>query len=175
MHPKRECGSCTLCCKLLPVSETGKLAGVRCEHQRSGKGCAIYSRRPMSCRLWSCSWLTADDVRDLARPDRSHYVIDTFPDFITLSDNLTGELQEVPVAQIWIDPDYPDAHRDPALRDLLERRNINALVRYPGERFAVALLHDGEGWHEMRSENSRPEHSAQEILKVVNRRTEDDE
>ena len=39
----RQCGSCTLCCKLIPVEELHKAAGQRCQHVRAGKGCSINS------------------------------------------------------------------------------------------------------------------------------------
>jgi hypothetical protein len=56
----RICGTCTLCCKLLPVPSLQKLAGERCKHQRAFKGCAIYKDRPWACRTLACRWL-ADD------------------------------------------------------------------------------------------------------------------
>lgn len=69
----------------------------------------------------------------MSRPDRTHYVIDVMPDFITLVYDETGALTNVEVVQIWVDPSYPDAHRDPALRAYIERRGeegIAAIVRY---------------------------------------------
>jgi hypothetical protein len=138
---QRRCGGCTLCCKLLPQVELKKPGGQRCQHQRMGQGCMIYARRPPSCRLWSCRWLVEDDTADLSRPDRSHYVIDIMPDFVTA---VPGDGQErfyVQVVQVWIDPKYPDAHRDPQLRAYLARRgeeNIAAIIRY-GEVEAFVL------------------------------------
>lgn len=134
----RQCGDCQLCCKLLPMVDNepwrkgkplDKPAGVRCIHQRHHKGCAIYADRPWCCKMWTCRWLVNDDVVDLSRPDRSHYVIDVIPDYVTVAE--TGD--KIPVIQIWCDPDYPDAHRDPALRRYLERRaaeGVAAQVRY---------------------------------------------
>jgi hypothetical protein len=43
------------------------------------------------------------------------------PDFITIKQE-DGEPQNIQVAQIWVDPKYPDAHRDPALRRWMFRR-----------------------------------------------------
>lgn len=154
----RRCGGCTLCCKLLPILEIRKSAGERCRHQRTGKGCAIYhGALPMSCRTWNCRWLASQDTADLRRPDRVHYVIDILPDHIVLQDNETGERRPLEVVQIWVDPDYPDAHRDPALRTFLERRGaegIAAIVRYDSARgftlFPPALSDDGK-WHEVAS------------------------
>jgi len=39
----RVCGSCSLCCKLLPIPPLNKPAGKRCDYQRHGKGCTIYA------------------------------------------------------------------------------------------------------------------------------------
>jgi hypothetical protein len=152
----RQCGDCQLCCKLLPVPPLGKKAGQRCQYQRHGKGCTVYhsKKMPGECALWNCRWLVNDDAADLARPDRSHYVIDLLPDYITLSEDATGKTFTVQVVQIWIDPDFPDAHRDPALRRYIERRageGIAALVRFNARDalaiFAPAMSTDGQ-WHE---------------------------
>ena len=131
----RQCGDCQLCCKLMPVAGIGKLAGVRCQHQKFGKGCAVYHKpgMPPECALWNCRWLVNDDADELSRPDRAHYVIDVLPDFITVNDNATGMAQNIQVAQIWVDPSYPEAHRDPALRRWMFRRaqeGIAALIRF---------------------------------------------
>lgn len=170
----RTCGECTLCCKLISVVELDKDAGQRCEHQRMGKGCAIYERRPMSCRFWNCRWLVEDDTADLSRPDRSHYVVDIMPDFVTAVPHDGGEKVNVQVVQVWVDPKYPDAHRDPALRAFLARRgeeNIAAIIRYNGtEGFVLAppaMSGDGE-WHEVRTAvSSGPEHSLAETVAAL--------
>lgn len=142
----RQCGGCSLCCKLLPVRELKKGAGQRCQHQRMSKGCAIYGRHPASCKLWSCAWLIgADggDTADLRRPDRAHYVIDPMPDYVTVRNNETGEaIDTIPVVQIWVDPAHRDAHKDPALREFLRRRGeegVAALLRY-SDTEAVPLI-----------------------------------
>lgn len=128
----RNCGDCQLCCKLVPVKTLGKPAGEKCQHQRFRKGCAIYARRPFDCRVWSCRWLSDPDTAELRRPDRSHYVIDCMFDYIKLTEKATGEPIKVPCLQVWLDPRYPDAHHDPALRAYLERRGqegVLALIR----------------------------------------------
>ena len=177
MSPRRRCGECTLCCKLLPMKKDkdrevrstitamvaggmlkpedafrmtpdfDKPAGERCPHQRHSKGCAIYDRRPFGCRMWSCRWLVNDDTNALPRPDRSHYVIDIAPDFITDAD--TGTV--IPVIQVWVDPAFPDAWHDDRLRDYIARRGKEGyatLIRYSG-REAQAIFPPtmtGGGW-----------------------------
>lgn len=171
----RHCGSCTLCCKLVPVRELDKKAGQRCQHQSHAKGCKVYQRpgMPMSCSLWSCRWLTQADTAGLSRPDRSHYVIDMMPDFVSVLDHATGQRMSIEVIQIWIDPNFPDAHRDPALRAYLEeygKRGIMALVRYNSET-AISLIPpsmtDGE-WVEFRNGEQDPrEHDVIEVAEAL--------
>jgi hypothetical protein len=134
---QRRCNECTLCCRLVPVGEIGKPANTVCPQQRS-KGCRVYGTRsfPRACRLWSCLWFTNDSV-PLQRPDRSHYVIDGALDFVQLD----GE--PFKALQIWVDPRFPNAHRDPALRAWLEVRwethNELALVRFDSASALVLI------------------------------------
>lgn len=173
----RQCGDCQLCCRLLPVRSLGKVAGERCKHQRHSKGCAVYARLATvspECRLWSCRWLVEDDTADLRRPDRSHYVIDIMPDFVTVRDDESGNLEHIQVVQIWVDPKFPDAHRDPALRAYLERRaeeRIIGLVRYDNERgfaiFPPKLSSTGD-WIEHGGGPVRVDtHSPEELLRAL--------
>ena len=172
----RQCGDCQLCCKLLPVPPLAKLAGQKCDHQKFGKGCAVYHtpKMPRDCALWNCRWLVSNDTADLARPDRSHYVIDIMPDFITLNHNETGVQQNVQVAQVWIDPKHPDAHRDPALRRWMFRRaqeGIATIVRYNAKDalviFAPPFDANGE-WHEITSGmHSVKTHTLDEMMKAL--------
>jgi len=138
----RKCGDCQLCCKLLPVAEIDKRAGHRCRHQAHAKGCRVYGAgtMPASCRLWSCAWLTGADTG--SRPDRAHVVVDMLPDFVTITHDDGTAPQTIPVVQVWVDPSFPDAHRDPALRAYLAKRaadGVAALIRF-NERDAFMLL-----------------------------------
>lgn len=149
----RRCGDCTLCCKLLPTKEIEKPANERCPHQKVGKGCTIYHRRPFSCRVWNCRWLVGDDTAELSRPDRAHYVIDIMPDYITIRYD-SGKVVDVQVVQIWCDPKFPEAHRDPKLRAYMLRRGAQGIasqVRFDSMRslliFPPNMSEDGQ-WHE---------------------------
>jgi hypothetical protein len=183
----RQCGDCQLCCRLVPVPPLGKKANQRCEHQKFGKGCAVYhtAQMPSACALWNCRWLTGDDTADLSRPDRSHYVIDIMPDYITLQNNETGKQFQVQVVQVWLDPKHPDAHRDPALTAYLTRRaeeGIAALVRLDAKR-AITLFPPGmvsgdappnwlrpDGWieipHDASNVTVEEDHRAAEIARM---------
>ena len=186
----RRCGGCTACCKLLPTHtedprritdltvrmvEQGwmtvgealmmrpdfdKPAGVRCPHQRSGKGCGIYETRPFCCRMWNCRWLVSDDTADLRRPDRAGYVIDISPDVVRMAPE--GNPIDVQVVQVWIDPARPDAwETDKELRAYMLRRaqdRIATMIRYDSRNsfviFPPPIFSDGE-WHDSRELNSR--------------------
>lgn len=170
---KRACGSCTSCCSLVPVESLKKPAGQRCRFQRIGRGCAIYSNRPLDCRAWSCKWLTNDDTADLRRPDFSHYVVDMIPDFITIHPEGHPPLT-MPIIQVWCDPNYPEAWRDPKLLEYLERRGkegFAALIRYGNERgisvFPPSIT--GAGWVENAGSaiGKEDEHSFDEIMNVI--------
>ena len=169
---RRQCGDCQLCCKLLPTKEINKPANTRCKHQKVGKGCSVYANRPVSCMVWNCRWLLNDDAADLSRPDRSHYVIDLIPDYITVQQNDGSSADiDLPVLQIWVDPNFPDAHRDPYLRAFIERRGIEngmaALIRYGSADgfviFPPSLSTDGE-WHEQGSNLRREESKLADTL-----------
>jgi hypothetical protein len=158
---ERHCGSCTLCCKLLPVRELAKPADTKCRHQ-SSKGCAIYRRPgfPASCDLWSCRWLVVDDTADMLRPDRVGYVLDLVPDLMRLNDTATGMEQEIEVVQVWVAPGV-DPLNDKRLRRYAERqaeRGAALLLRWGhGPATAVfppALSRDGE-WHVIDSADPR--------------------
>lgn len=149
----RHCGTCTLCCSLLPVRELEKDANTKCRHQ-SSKGCGIYRRPgfPASCELWSCRWLVNDDTADMLRPDRAGYVLDLIPDLMRLQDSATGMGQEIEVVQVWVAPGAGPLP-DKRLRRYAERqaeRGVALLLHHgwgPATAvFAPALSHDGE-WH----------------------------
>jgi hypothetical protein len=172
---KRECGDCQLCCKLVPVVPLQKPAGTACQFQKFHKGCTVYNKpaMPPECSLWNCRWLIDDDTSELSRPDRSHYVIDVMPDFITIS-NEDGSTQNIQVAQIWVDPKHPDAHRDPALRRWMVRRaeeGIACLIRFNSRNgFAIfAPPFDVNGqWHEIESGmKPGPTHTLTEVAAAL--------
>jgi Fe-S-cluster containining protein len=153
----RVCGSCSLCCKLLPIPgpPLHKPANTRCQHQRHGKGCSIYPTRPLPCRAFACRWLADRDTAGMPRPDRAHYVIDIEADYIEMIDTEGGEPRKVGVIQVWVDPAYRDALRSPDLRDYMQRVAVQygyaTIVRYNESDafvvFAPAISSDRQ-WHE---------------------------
>jgi hypothetical protein len=72
---ERQCGSCTLCCKVMTIQELAKPAGQWCPHCAIGKGCGIYEDRPESCRLFKCVWLVDPTMPDELKPEKSKVVV----------------------------------------------------------------------------------------------------
>jgi hypothetical protein len=152
----RVCGDCQLCCRLLPVVTLKKLAGEKCRHQKHGKGCTIYRNRPNECGYWNCRWLVNDDTGQLPRPDRAHYVVDVMPDYIhQLLDD--GSRLDIPVMQVWCDPGFREAWRDPRLlayiAKIADERRMATMIRFNSDTdtltvFAPSLCDDGQ-WHEI--------------------------
>jgi len=150
LPPKRQCGDCQLCCTLVPIAELGKPAGQRCQHQ-CNTGCAIYPTRPGSCRAWNCEWaLGLAETDGMQRPDQVHYVIDTVLDIVTVT--LPDGKEKLLVMQVWVDPNWPNAHEDPGLRDMIDRVAQPALIRFGSKRGFVLIppsLTSGRGWIEL--------------------------
>ena len=78
----RECGSCSLCCKLpgvytLPDQQPtiSKPINTWCEHCDKGNGCRIYETRPSPCINFDCLWLVHPEMGEALRPDRSHVIM----------------------------------------------------------------------------------------------------
>jgi hypothetical protein len=69
MNKTNNCGSCTLCCELLPIKELKKPASVLCSNCTLGKGCNIYSKRPESCRNFDCLYIQSDEMDISLRPN----------------------------------------------------------------------------------------------------------
>ena len=94
---QRQCGTCTLCCKILTVPEFGNPTGVWCPHCVKAKGCAIHAIRPDVCRAFQCGYIPSPALEEHWRPSRSKLIIAFKPDG-----------KEV---VIHVDPDVPNAWR----------------------------------------------------------------
>lgn len=169
----RQCGDCQLCCRLLPVHShlLNKDANERCRHQKFGVGCKVHNtaRMPFECGIWNCRWLVNDDTADIQRPDRSHFVIDIMPDFVKARDNITGEITNVEVVQIWVDPKHRDAWKVQPLRDFIVRRSKEfkaVLIRYSAVEAITILANPDTGEVREVAGTSIGEktHSAREIV-----------
>jgi hypothetical protein len=103
----RECGTCTLCCKVMGIEELEKPRGVWCDHAMPGRGCAIYDARPHSCRVFSCLWLLDEGLGEEWKPEKSKLVI--------VPDNDTK------ATRVYVDAASPNAwKREPYHSSLLD-------------------------------------------------------
>ncbi len=65
----RECGDCSLCCKLLAIPELNCGEGDWCALCNPPKGCGSYENRPPSCHDFECLWLQGRMPENL-KPNR---------------------------------------------------------------------------------------------------------
>lgn len=77
-----DCGSCTLCCKLLHIKSADSPIGEWCKHCDPKYGCKVQEVKPEECRDFKCAWLLMDKVNPELRPDRSKVVWDAVNDHI---------------------------------------------------------------------------------------------
>lgn len=80
----RECGECTMCCKLLPVVELDKPAGVMCDHCVGRSSCGIYSERPQDCKTFECMYYQMENVSTDLRPDKCGVIFEKLNDTLIL-------------------------------------------------------------------------------------------
>jgi uncharacterized protein len=116
--PGRSCGKCSLCCKVLRVSEIDKPANTWCGHCRPGRpegGCSIYETRPGICRTYACGWLMSEALGEEWYPLRSHMVLTLAP----LNDILT--------CTVTVDGDHPGAWREEPYYSQLKRMATRGL------------------------------------------------
>ena len=77
--PGRDCGPCTLCCKVFDVPAVESVAGQWCRHCLPGRGCGIHLTRPDHCRAFHCLWMTEGWIGPEWKPDRSKMVLTLDP------------------------------------------------------------------------------------------------
>ncbi len=93
----RDCGGCTMCCKLLSIAELDKPRAVWCPHCDKKRGCKIYDSRPAPCREFYCGWRRIAHLDERWKPSHSKILI-----------NYESHNSRV---AIHVDPDRPDAWR----------------------------------------------------------------
>ena len=129
----RGCGPCTLCCKVMGVTELEKPRGQWCAHCKIGSGCGIYSERPNVCRDFYCSYLISPMLGEHWFPGRSKMVVEFTPG---------GERMT-----IHVDPGRPNAWREqPYYADLKKwaayaARDLRQVMVSIGNR-AIVILPD---------------------------------
>ena len=95
--PARECGECTLCCKVMEVEALKKPAGKWCAHCTTSRGCGIYETRPEECRTFFCAWVMNHTFDEQWKPARSKFAVWSEAGNLNL--------------KVSVDPARPDAWR----------------------------------------------------------------
>jgi Fe-S-cluster containining protein len=131
----RQCGSCSLCCKVLGVAALDKPEQAWCVHCKPGRGCAIYATRPQECRTFGCLWLADDKFPESLKPDACKIVFAVEGDGARIS--------------AYVDRNAPQAWRRPDILAMLRRMAAiqearkGQVVVFIGKR-AIAVLPDRE-------------------------------
>jgi hypothetical protein len=125
--PGRECGACTVCCTVKPISTGGivKAPGVTCEHC-TAQGCGVYETRYDICIGYLCGWKWAPFVGDDAmRPDKSGLLFDI------VQEPVDGYIGEVTVLAFRDAGDFTRG-RTPDLIASLIQRGVSVQLSRPG-------------------------------------------
>jgi len=114
----KQCGDCTLCCKVMAIEQLAKPAGSWCPRCKAGRGCMSYDSRPGECRDYDCLWLIDDRLDQCWKPNRSKLVLTTSQDGI----------------EIRCDPGFRDAWRKEPFRSQIHAWTV------AGETHDVTVL-----------------------------------
>jgi hypothetical protein len=115
--PGRACGTCSMCCKVLSISELAKPAGQWCTHCRPGKGCGIYATRPFVCRGFYCEWMISKGLGPEWRPEQAKFALFKSND----GRRLTAA----------VDPGYPSAWRRSPYYENFKAWAVQAVQKTP--------------------------------------------
>jgi hypothetical protein len=134
--PGRLCGSCTLCCTVMEVSDLHKPAGMTCTHLALGRGCTIRDERPQACRRFFCGWRLDPNIDSLWKPEISGFVL-------TISLRYGALLAMVDPARptAWRMQPYLGRMREWSARAFKEDKRIVAVVA-GGEATVILPDHD---------------------------------
>jgi len=145
--PGRNCGDCSLCCKLIRVDAFDKAPGTWCAHcaPNKGGGCRIYDSRPAECRDFHCAWLASPTLGEEWRPNRCKLVLRVESD---------GHL-----IAVHVDPSDPTAwRREPYFRTLKHfavlgagsKQQVIVYIRnrviaiFPNKEVEVGIMNPGD-------------------------------
>jgi len=105
----RECGSCTLCCKMLYVKDYNSPIGKYCKNCNPNQGCKIHEERKEICRTFDCLWIKQTQIPESYRPDRCHFLF------------------ELPSHSLvyfgHVDTDYPETFNSEKLKNIIKKIN----------------------------------------------------
>jgi hypothetical protein len=132
--PGKECGDCTMCCKVLVIDHFQKDAGILCSNCSANSGCLIYAKRPEVCQDFECDWKMERSIGPKLRPD----MVGT----ILMEDDESDQYQAV------VDPSTPFAWRNPLMfkflvmkakegRTVVAKSGLKSWRIYPSGHYAA--------------------------------------
>jgi hypothetical protein len=121
--PGRNCGSCSLCCKVLDVPELLKPPGEWCKHMMPGRGCAMHAVRPFVCRAFYCEWIIARGLGPEWKPDKAKFLL------VKRGNRLTAH----------VDPGFPGAWQKTPYYQNFKLWAADAAKREPMHRVDVMI------------------------------------
>lgn len=75
MAEEKQCGDCSLCCKLMAIPELNKPRDSWCDHVIKKHGCGIYETRPGACRAFQCLWLADPRLPAEWKPNKCKFLM----------------------------------------------------------------------------------------------------
>lgn len=123
----RECGACSMCCKLPSIAALNKPADRWCKHCVPGLfGCTIYADRPEACVEFQCEWLRHEDLPDVWYPANSKMVLNVGPS--------QGQFRFM---NVMVDPGSPNRWRESPYHALL--RHMALVGMQPSHKILVRV------------------------------------
>lgn len=74
---QKTCGTCSICCKIVAVSDLNKPAHQWCVHNVPKKGCGIWGKHPDVCKVWQCGWILMPQLDERWKPEKCGFIIRT--------------------------------------------------------------------------------------------------
>lgn len=98
IKPARDCGGCTLCCKVMAVKALDKPGGTWCAHCSFSQGCTIHETKPDECRDFYCGYLMMPNLDERWKPSVSKLIVVAAPEEAKMT--------------IYVDASRPNAWRE---------------------------------------------------------------
>jgi len=129
----KQCGDCSLCCKVLSIPELDKPKDKWCPNFVAGTGCGIYAERPGSCRNFACRWLVDATLGPEWKPNLCKMVLDVKPGLLVVH-------ADPAVSKPWRAEPYNSILKALAVQGL----NSGTVVMVMERGRSIALLPDRE-------------------------------
>jgi hypothetical protein len=131
----KECGTCSLCCKVYDVPVFQKAAGTWCRHFSQGIGCSIHENRPDFCKSFFCNWIYHKELGPEWKPDKCRFVLTTDPS----TKNILVEV-DPGSPSAWRKEPYYSAMKNWAKNLLPVKRHVAISIK----KYLIILLPDEE-------------------------------